>query len=159
METAAEKIQLQLFDMRESNFPKLSDLTRIVPEVPLPTRYTKYCPLVNYALASALLPGKGESVNVINGNDNDFAIIANHIQDGFVFVVQVVGNEIIGLRRGIKKEGIALNALLDVKFKRPDAIVLRKKEKAWDYCHYFYKSKKHELDEYKKMLEGKEVAI
>ncbi len=155
METATEKIQLNLFEIPEYAFPKLSDLTSVVPKVKTPM----FCPLVNMALELALLPGKGESVNVITGNDNDFAIIANHVQDGYVFIVQTVGHEIIGSKRGIRKDGFALNVLLDEKFKRPDATVIRKKEKPWDYCHYFYKSKKHELDEYRKELEGKEVAI
>lgn len=157
MDTATEKIQLQLFDMRETYFPKLSDLTSDAPKVQESRQFPKYCPVVSVALASALLPGKGESVTVGTKDSNDIAIIANHIEDGFIFVVQAVGKEIMGIKRGVLRSGFALNVLLDVKFKRPDAVVVRKKEKSWDYCHYFYESKKHELDEYRKMLEGKQV--
>ncbi|MFZ2656579.1 MAG: hypothetical protein WAX69_16720 [Victivallales bacterium] len=149
-------IQLQLFDTKKSTFPSLADLTNVLPQKKAPPIF---CPIVNMALALALLPSKGESVNVFNNDDDDMVIVAPHTDDRYIFIVQVIGKEILGTTRGIRAEGSTLNCLLDEKFKRPDAVIVRKKEKAWDYCKFFYKSKKHSLDEYVKMISGRQVAV
>ena len=153
METATEKIQPNLFELPEYAFPKLSDLRSNVPEVHPPAKYPKYCPLVSHALELALLPGKGQVTGVKSGNE--YAVIAPHTDDRYVFILQMEGTGIVGNRRGILANGFSLNVMLDEKFKRPDAAVKTWKEKAWNYCHFLYDSKQHCLDEYRKMLEEK----
>lgn len=152
METATEKIQLNLFEIPEYAFPKLSDLRSNVPKVQEPKQPPKYCPMVSHALASALLPGKGKVTGI--KYDNKYAVIAPHTDDRYIFVVQMEDNGIVGIKRAVLANGFSLNVLLDEKFKRPAAEVKTWKEKAWEYCHFLYDSKKHCLDEYRNSLEG-----